>query len=313
MRGILVILLVLVLLIGAGGAYFFWSESKGEDAASVEAEYLDTDDRFIDVAGMKVRVREQGPTDAPVLIMLHGFTFSLESFDALADALDDEYRVVRYDMRGHGLTGPDPQKRYAPQQRAAHIGEIMDTLGVERATIIGNSLGGLAAWRFAATAPERLDALVLISPGAYPINGVTDEPAEVPAAVQAYLRFAPKPAVDASVSRIFADPDAVSEERREVLRAMMTREGNGEAFVDALNVFTLPDPEPLLGRIEVPTLIIWGADDQVISAQDGVKMEAAITGAELIVLDGIGHVAHEEAPQRVASDIRAFLKGRRSE
>jgi pimeloyl-ACP methyl ester carboxylesterase len=239
--------------------------------------------------------------------MLHGFTFSLESFDAIADRLSDDYRVIRYDLRGHGLTGPDPDKRYAPDQRAEHIGAVMDALGIESASLVGNSLGGLAAWRFAASSPDRIERLILISPGAYPMNGVGDEPAPVPAALEAYFRFVPQAGLDASIARIYAQPETVSQERRELMGAMMRREGNGQASIDALQVFTLPDPEPLLAAIEVPTLILWGAEDQVIDPSQGEAMAAVMPQAEIYILPAVGHVAHEEAPDEVVSVIEDFM------
>lgn len=307
MRRIFVGLLALIAAAVVAVAAYSWKAGQGLDQAAVEETYLETRDQFVPVDGLEVRLRDEGPRDAPVILMLHGFTFSLESFDALAEELSGQFRVVRYDLRGHGLTGPDPEKRYSPDQRAEHIGAVMDALGIERATILGNSLGGLASWRFAAGQPARVRSLVLVSPGAYPINGVGDEPAPVPALLEAYLRTVPEAGLEASVARIYADPASVTAERKEEIRAMMRREGNGEAFVDALKVFTLPDPEPLLAQVEAPTLIIWGAEDQVIDHQDGSKMQAVMPNAELLVLDGIGHVAHEEAPGRVADEIRSFL------
>ncbi|GGY49843.1 alpha/beta fold hydrolase [Parvularcula lutaonensis] len=307
MRKLLAGLLV-VLAAGAVAVLGYnYKASQGVDQATVEEAYLETQDQFVPIDGLEVRVRDEGPRDAPVLLMLHGFTFSLESFDALAERLSTDYRVIRYDLRGHGLTGPDPQKRYSPAQRAEHIGAVLDTLGIERATIIGNSLGGLASWRFAAENPSRVEALVLISPGAYPINGVSDEPAPVPPLVEAYLRTVPEAGLEASLSRIYADPSKITPERKAEIRAMMRREGNGEAFVDALKVFTLPDPEPMLARVEAPTLIIWGREDQVISPDDGSKMVAVMPRAELVLLEDIGHVAHEEDPERVAREIERFL------
>lgn len=303
--------MAIVLVVAVAAGFYAWKNAG--DGESETSAYLLPTDRFVEVEGVRVRVREQGPSGAPVLLMLHGFTFSLESFDALADELDDRYRIISYDLRGHGLTGPDPEKRYAPDQRAEHIGALMDALGISEATLVGNSLGGLAAWRFAAEQPEAVERLVLISPGAYPINGVTDEPAEIPAALVAYFKFLPDVGIDASLERIFADPATLTEERRTSIKAMMRAPGNRDAFIDSLKVFTLPDPEPDLAKVTAPTLIIWGADDVVIAPGDGARMKSAMDDAELMLLDGVGHVAHEEVPQRVAEAIHAFLTQARDE
>jgi pimeloyl-ACP methyl ester carboxylesterase len=307
-KRLLVIAAVAVLLASAGFGFWAYNAASGIPAAELESVYVTADDRFVDIGGARVRVREQGPANAPVLLMLHGFTYSLESWDALAAAFDDEYRVIRYDLLGHGLTGPDPQERYSPFGRAAFAGEVMDALGIEEAAIFGNSLGGLAAWRFAADHPERVSALVLISPGAYAMNGISEEAAPVPPAVEAYLRTVPEAGLEKSLSAIYADPAAVTPERRKAIRDMMRREGAGEAFVRSLELFTLPDPDAELARIEVPTLIIWGREDAVISPQMGERMAETMPNAELVFLDGVGHVAHEEDPGAVAALAGPFLK-----
>lgn len=303
-----------VLLIGAGSVgvtLFSWQQTRTNAAAA--ADFFTSEDRYVEVDGLDVRVRIEGPENAPTLLMLHGFTFSLESYDELAAQLDDTFRVIRYDMRGHGLTGPDPEKRYSPEQRAAHVGAVLDALGVEAAAIMGNSLGGLAAWRYAASVPDRVDALILVSPGAYPINGVTDEPAPVPAALAAYFRLLPEAGIDASIERIYADASRISDERKATIKAMMRAPGNGAAFIDAVEVFTLPDPEPALSGLDVPTLIIWGDDDVVIDPAHGRKMRSVMPQAELLMLAGVGHAAHEEVPERVAREVRRFLGEPRNE
>ncbi|HXI87358.1 MAG TPA: alpha/beta fold hydrolase, partial [Parvularculaceae bacterium] len=159
----------LAIAAGLAVVLFLWLRRKGIDPRILERRYADGD-RFLSIAGARVRVREEGPPDAPVLFLLHGFTHSLESWDGWSRTLAKRNRVIRYDLLGHGLTGPDLKKRYAPVARAAFLGEVMDALGVDAASVAGNSLGGLAAWRFAADNPARVKSLILISPGAYSIN-----------------------------------------------------------------------------------------------------------------------------------------------
>lgn len=284
----------------------FLLRSNSLAPAALERKYA-KNDRFILVSGARVRVREEGPEGAPPVILLHGFTYSLESWDAWAATLSGRYRVIRYDLLGHGLTGPDPKKRYAPAARAAFIGEVMDALGIRSAYLAGNSLGGLAAWRFAAHNPDRVKGLLLVSPGAYSFNGVTDEPVEPPAAMKLYLRRPTAAGVKASAQIVYADPAKITEARLRVLRDMMRRRGNGEAFVESIRQFVLPDPTAELARIAAPTLIQWGAMDRLIPAEQGARVQKAIPNARLIVYDGVGHAAQEEDPERTARDALDFL------
>ncbi|CAK9042094.1 Putative aminoacrylate hydrolase RutD (Aminohydrolase) [Durusdinium trenchii] len=303
-------LFAILVLIGvgaliAGGIY--WQAQQGVSAAELEARYATSVDRFVDIAGARVRIREEGDPSAPPLVLIHGFTHSLETWDGWAEALKPEYRVIRYDLLGHGLTGPDPRQRYAPAERAAFLGDIFDVLGIKSAAVAGNSLGGLAAWRFASDNPERVNALILISPGAYPLNGVSDEPAEIPATMKAYLLTAPEAGVRASAELIYADDNKVTERRVAVMRDMIQRKGNGAAMIDSLEEFTLPDPSSALARIEAPTLILWGEGDILIPIEQGRQIEQAIPNAQLIAYPGVGHAAQEEAPVETVADAIAFL------
>ncbi|WP_306252508.1 alpha/beta fold hydrolase [Parvularcula sp. IMCC14364] len=308
-KKLLIFLFVVVILIIFAGGFMIWFQTKGEPANQLEQTYMTPADRFVEVAGVRVRVREEGPVDAQPLVLIHGFTFSLETWDAWAEELKSDYRVIRYDLLGHGLTGPDPQSRYAPQERAVFLGQLLEALELEQPVIAGNSLGGLAAWRFAATAPESLAALILVSPGAYPQNGVTEEPAEVPDAMKAYLLLAPPEGVKMSADLIYADGNKITPERLTVLRDMMRREGNGPAMIESVEEFVLPDPEPLLSKITVPTLILWGEEDLLIPPADGVRMQKTIADARLITYPGVGHSAQEEAPAQTVADVRLFLEG----
>lgn len=302
------ILLALVLVVLAGGYVWYKQAAGGEPASALEQQYMTDNDRFIEVSGVRVRVREEGPADAPPIILLHGFTHSLESWDGWAADLVSDYRVIRYDLLGHGLTGPDPQQRYAPQERADFLGELMDALGIERASLAGSSLGGTIAWRFAATHPGRVDHLILVDPGVFQFNEVGDEPVEPPAAIQAFLQLAPEAAVRQSLAAIYADPASVSEERFQTILDMMRREGNGDAFVQHIREFTMPDPTGMLSRITAPTLVLWGENDLLIPASQGPRVAEAIADAQLIIYDDLAHAAHEDDPARTVADVRVFLE-----
>lgn len=298
-----ILLLLVIAVIGVAG-YYYWSSQSRDNAA---VSYLTADDRMMEIAGAKVRVRIEGPEDAPPIILMHGFIYSLETWDAWAAALKTDHRVIRFDLLGHGLSGPDPQRRYSPEERAAFVGDIMDALGVERAIIGGNSLGGLAAWRFASTAPERVEALIMVSPGGYPANGVGDTPLSPPPPMALFLRTAPEAGVALSLGNIYGDDSKVTPEKVKLVGEMMRQPGNGEAFVQSIEEFSLPDPEPMLKSITAPTLILWGAADIIIPPDNGRKMAAAIPNSKLIYYDGVGHVAQEEAPEETIADVKAFL------
>lgn len=275
--------------------------------AAIDQRYLTAQDRYVTVAGTRLRVRETGPRGAPPIILIHGFSFSLESWDAWAADLARDHRVIRFDLTGHGLSDADARQRYGTADRVAMLAGLMDALRIRRATLAGNSFGGLVAWRLAAEQPGRVDRLILVDSAAYSIYGVGDRPVPVPPATRAYLLGPTAAAVAVSAGLIFADPAKLPPERLALMEAMIARPGNGAALVAHLERFTLPAPDAALAKITAPTLILWGTADRLIPVAQAVQIAAAIPGAQLIRYDGVGHAPHEEIPDRTLADVRRFL------
>ena len=156
--------LLLAVLIGAGA----WLYAPDKPRAALEAEYASPPSRFVQAAGVRLHVRDTGPRDAPAVLLLHGFGASLHAWEAWAESLSADRRVIRLDLPGFGLTGPDPTGNYTDARAVEVLSALMDRLGVVRAGVVGSSMGGRIAWFFAATAPERVDKLVLMAPTASP-------------------------------------------------------------------------------------------------------------------------------------------------
>ncbi|RYD83936.1 MAG: alpha/beta fold hydrolase, partial [Sphingomonadales bacterium] len=182
-------------------------------------------DQYLMLDGARIRVRTEGAADAPPVILIHGFTFSLESWDGWATDLSRDHRVIRYDLAGHGLSDAEPNGRYGTADRVAQLLALMNKLGIARAVIGGNSFGGLIAWNFAAAHPDRVTKLILVDSAAFSINGVTEKPVPVPPAMKAYL-LDPSPAgIAYSAAQIYAHPERLTAARREQMRAMIARNG----------------------------------------------------------------------------------------
>lgn len=307
MKTLLIWLFGLILLALCATGFLFWSATRGLDPATLEARYALPTDQFIDVDGLRVRVRTEGPKDAPMLVLLHGFTFSLESFDGWAQTLSKTRRVIRYDLAGHGLTGPDAQKRYAIAERVAFHEKVMNALGVDKADLAGNSLGGLIAWRYAAAHPDRVGRLILIDSGGYSINGVGDTPVEAPAPMKAFLLTAPAAGVATAFGAIYGDDAKITPARLSLARDMMRRRGNGQAAIEHIAEFTLPDPTAELAKVTAPTLILWGEADAFIPLDHADKFRDTIADSVLKTYPGAGHAPHEEIVAETIEDATAFL------
>lgn len=296
------VILLAVLVI----AYIAWT-LRPLDASAAQSEWMTDADRFVTVDGEDWRVRETGPVDGPALVLIHGFSHSLESWNELAAELDGQYRIIRFDLPGHGLTGPRADAAYSVPETVAQVSALLDEIAPARFAIGGNSLGGLIAWRYAADHADRVEQLILMDPGGYPNLGVGDEPAPLPDAMRAYLMLAPEAGVQYATSTLYADPSKVTPEQLERIRAMMRVEGNGQALIERIEQFTLPDPNPDLSRITAPTLIIWGDQDAMIPATHGPRFDAAIPNSQLVLMQNTGHVPMEEWPVETAELVKDFM------
>ncbi len=297
-------LILIIVLLVAVLAYLMQPPSLDD----VRRAWMGEDDRLVEIDGESWRVRESGPANAPAIVLIHGFSHSLEGFEALAQRLDDNHRVIRFDLPGHALTGPRADEAYTVPETVAQVSDLLDEIAPDRFAIGGNSLGGLIAWRYAARNPDRVSHLVLISPGGYPNLGVGDEPAPVPAQIRLFLATAPEAGVRAATATLYADPTRMTDADVERIGALMRIEGVGDALIKRIEQFTLPDPNPDLRRIDAETLVIWGAADIMIPAEHGPRFAAAIPDAELLLLGDAGHMAQVEQPDQVAEAVRALLQ-----
>jgi len=298
--GALILIIVALIALVA-----FLMQPAGLNAA--REQWMTDADRLVEAAGQTWRVRESGPEGAPALVLIHGFSHSLETWEPLADALEAQRRVIRFDLPGHALTGPREDAAYAVSDTVDQVAALLDEIAPERFIIGGSSLGGLVSWRYAADHPGRVEGLVLISPGGYPNLGVGDAPAPVPAQVRLFLTTAPAAGVQAATAALYADPSRITPEQIERIGALMRVEGVGEALVQRIEQFTLPDPNPVLRTIETPALVIWGARDAMIPPTHGPRFAAAMPNAELVLIEDAGHMPHEERPEDVAAAVQAFL------
>lgn len=283
-------------------------ETRTENTAVKQSQYFLPADNRVTVDGVDIRYRDEGPKEAPVIVMVHGFTSSLETWDALADNLKSEYRIIRLDLPGHGLSGTDPSADYSNARTVTLFQKFLNEVNIDDVTVVGNSLGGLVAWRTAIEDSETINKLVLLSPGGFSINGVTETPVDVPMMVKFYLTKAPSAGVKQASTALYGDPAKLTETRLTVIEDMMKQPGNGEAFVARAAQFTLPAPKADLEKVTQSTLIIWGDKDIMVPPDQGPNFAAAMPNAVLKTYEGVGHVPQEETPSVLATDIRDFLE-----
>jgi pimeloyl-ACP methyl ester carboxylesterase len=299
------------ILLFAGAALIgtaLWLYTPDASRASLEAAYAKPPSTFLTVDGVRLHLRDTGPRDAPALIMLHGFGSSLHTWEPWAEALSPQHRVIRFDLPGFGLTGPDPTGDYSDTRATKILADLMDALHVSRATIIGNSLGGKIAWQFAAAYPDRVARLVLISPDGYESPGFEyGKKAEVPAVIRVLPYMLKSFLVRMNLVPAYADPARLTDAVVTRYRDMMIAPGVRRAMIARMEQVELQPPEPMLHRIRAPTLLLWGEQDGMIPFANAQNYLKAIPGAKLVAYPDLGHVPFEEAPAEALPPLRAFF------
>jgi len=295
------------LLLIALAALALWLYAPDKPRAALEAAYPG---EYRTVLGLRLRYRDTGPRDAPALILLHGFGSSLDTWEPWARELAAKYRVVRLDLPGFGLTGPDPTGDYSDKRTLAILAGLMDQLALPRAALIGNSLGGRFAWEFAAAHPERVSRLVLISPDGFASPGFEYGKApEVPLLLELMPWVGPRSLIRANLAPAWAHPEALPDAVLDRYRDMLLAPGVRRAILDRTRQTVLADPAPRLRSIAAPTLLLWGEEDHMIPPRNAQDYLRLMPRARLERLPGMGHVPFEEAPTRALPPLERFLAG----
>lgn len=304
-RAVTIIAVLLgVALIGAA----LWLYTPDKPRRALEAAYAGPPSTFVEVAGLRLHLRDTGPRDAPAILMLHGFGASLHTWEDWARLLETDHRVIRFDLPGFGLTGPDPTGDYTDARSIAVLRALMDHLGLQRATLIGSSMGGRIAWAFAAAHPDRVAKLVLVAPDGFASPGIAyGRRQEVPALMHLLPYTLPHSMLRANLAAAYADPARMSEATVQRSYDLMRAPGVRRAIIARMGQVVLPEPEPLLRRITAPTLLLWGEQDRMIPIANAQDYLAALPDARLVALPGIGHVPMEEAPAGTIAPLRDFL------
>jgi pimeloyl-ACP methyl ester carboxylesterase len=300
------IIVVVFVLLAVSIGLWLWTPDKSRSI--LQAKYLNAPGDIVEILGTHLHVRDSGAKTSPAIILLHGFGSSLQTWDAWASVLQNDYRVVRFDLPGSGLSEPDPTGDYTDARTLALIGALMDRLQIDQASVIGNSIGGRIAWKFAAEYPQRVRKLVLISPDGFASAGFGyGDKHTVPASIKLMRYFLPKTLVRQSIASAYGNPSALTEETLDRYYDLMRAPGVRQAMIERMEQTVLLDPEPLLRKISAPTLLVWGEKDALIPFGNADDYLRDIRDARLVSFPELGHVPQEEAPALSVQPVQSFL------
>lgn len=294
-------------------AALFFAVAKAPDRSldSLLARWAPPPSEFLDVDGLQVHVRDQGPSSDPLpLVLIHGTSASLHTWEGWVAELSQSRRVISFDLPGFGLTGPNAEGDYSDARYVSFVRSLLARLGVGRAIVVGNSLGGEIAWQLALAEPERVAGLVLVDAA-----GHAFEPESIPLGFRIarlpVLRegmrwLLPRRAIEDSVRNVYGDPSRVTAALVDRYYELTLRAGNRVALMQRMDQLA-PGPVERLGELRMPTLILWGGHDRLIPPRWGEAFHQAIPGSRLVVFPELGHVPQEEDPAATLAALRAWL------
>jgi len=277
------------------------------------SQLADLRDHTVSANGLRLHYVEWGDPAARPIVLLHGITGHARTWDRLAADLAPAYRVIALDQRGHGDSPPAPDGDYSTAAMARDVGAFADALGLGRFTLLGLSMGGRVGIAFAGTHPGRVERFVIVDigpdihlPGLRRVRGMMASAAERIESVEQAMEYVRRnnPRSDAGELRHRIEhglkrlPDGgLAWKYDRGLREMMRAGGR-------LEEVDLWGP---LGRIECPTLLVRGAESDILSLEIAEKMLQVLPAGEFVEVAEAGHSVPGDQPAAFARAVRAFL------
>ena len=307
--------IIAIIIVGIVGLWFS-AQRPDIPFEELEAKYASLDSQYMELqSGDLIHYRDQGLNDKPVILLVHGYSASLHTWEPWVADLKADYRVVSLDLPGHGLTREISLDSVSIPSFVEVINAVADNLDLETFTLVGSSMGGATAWAYALDHSERLDGLVLVGASGWP----REEEPEVPFVFRLLASPIVQPLIiNMDLSSLFRDglkasvvdkklvTDEVVDRYFSLSRAPGHRDALYKLRTDASERF-IASPE-LMSGILVPTLVLHGDKDNLVPVDGGHKFIEHLPNATGIIYEDIGHIPHEEIPEISVQDLRGFIE-----
>jgi pimeloyl-ACP methyl ester carboxylesterase len=317
LKWLAIALAVITALVGLGAALLYRGDIP---YAKLEQTYAGADSLYLDrFDGLRVRYKDAGPREARTIVLLHGFSASLETWDGWAADLAKDYRVIRLDLPGHGLTRNPPKLAVNTAYYADLVNEIVTGLGAKSYIVAGSSMGGHTAWQIAQKHPQNVEGLVLV--GAAGWVDPDYDPNKAPLAFRLLrtpvlgplmMNLENTAIVRAGLINSFHDPKFVTDAMVARYVQMARAPGHRDILRDiatGAHGVTFATPE-LMAQIAAPTLVLHGENDNLVPVYGGRKFVETIPGATGHFYKDVGHIPQEEITAQSLADLRVWLAAR---
>jgi pimeloyl-ACP methyl ester carboxylesterase len=306
MKTIRVIFLLIVFMLSIFIMAFWHSDLK---TSFLEQKYTDSSSQFIHVEGDRIHFRDTGNPNGPVIVFIHGFGASLHTWQDWSNSLGQDYRVIRFDLPGFGLTGPDVQGNYSDDRTNEIILGLMQRLKVQKIVLVGHSIGGRIAWYFAAKHPELIAKLVLIAPDGFESPGMSYGKApQIPSYMNAMEYIFPEFIFKQNLEFAYTDKNLLTDPLFNRYYELALYPGNRKAMLERMRQTVLKDPHLYLKDIHCPVLLLWGVNDRMIPIDHAKDYLVLMPQAKLQRVPNIGHLPQEEDWAIALQFLKDFIK-----
>ena len=276
---------------------------------SIEAKYLLESSDFIEIDGVNIHFAIDGT--GPDLLLLHANYANLIDWNPWVDQLKKHFRVIRIDIPGHGLTEADPSNDYSMQRTVFLLENFLNELEIDTLSIAGASLGGTTSLHYASQNPEKIDNLILVSPGALNprVRGRT-EPVTLPKPFEIIAYITPKIITETLLKGGFGDPNNVTDQLIKRWHDLLLREGQRDAQIARVNQYVSGDIDQVLSEVRAPALIMWGKKNNVVPVDLAYEMKDMMKNSsriEMIIYETGGHQLVQELGLQTGEDALKYL------
>ena len=303
-----------ILLVLAIAALFIWGYAGDIPAKELRAKYANEESEFVDLGGgLTVHLRDEGPKDAPAIILLHGSNASLHTWQEWVKRLSAKYRVISYDQPGHGLTGPHPEHCYSAKCFTDVVNQVAVNRGLGKFILGGNSMGGWVSWEYAKTYPGKLNGLVLVDASGAPHAQPRDLPIgfrimQTPVINQISTFITPRSVIEKSLHASVSKADYIDDAEIDQYWELQRYPGNRDATLERFTSYGDRDNAPVPDAVKaLPSLIIWGDEDKLVPVSSAAWFQKQLPNNTVHIYKGVGHIPMQEVAGKSASDIMAWM------
>ena len=305
--GVLFALLVILLLIPV--LFYFFQPNHIVSKQQAKQDLSSPNSHFLNWKGAEIHYVDEG-SGFPVL-MIHGFGGAYTNFSKLSDLMKNDYRVIRIDLPGFGLSDFPPVKEGENYlgDYAEYISFILDTLHLDSVYVIGNSMGGAVTWMSAVNHPEKVKKIVLLDPAGYDSEQIANKLAmfKFKSVRNIFGKGMPLFMSWQGIRTAYYRDNEIKEENVIRNNEFTNREGNITHMLNLALSKQFPDTA-LIQQVHTPTLIVWGTEDEIIPLSHAERFHRDIKGSELALIDSCGHCPMMEDAEKTKDLVEKFFR-----